>query len=117
MLNLVDMIGSIRKDEYDRDNYRPAFSDRGVREIRELLIYDRLFNAVDASSYDAVLITNKDAKVPVVGEKYLADVFFDKRKRFKDGCFIITSRVKSVTKLHHEIYMVETKNTKYLVIV
>ena len=114
MINLTDMIENIRKEEYDDYNYRPKFSERGAREIRELLLYDRLFNSV-TEAYDVVMVLSKDVEI-VNGTRLVGDIFFDSKKRFPDGQCIITSTVNEVEKLRHEIYLVKTNNTNYLVI-
>jgi hypothetical protein len=110
MLGLVDTIDEVLSQ--DGGNHR-GISDESTQFIKALLVNDTLFNSIHPSIYDCVLVTI----LPVeIGTRIMGVTFFDKKKRFKDGCGILTSHVKSVTKLRHELYRVETNNSVYIVV-
>lgn len=118
MITISDAIGRIRCTEYKAHADEPGFTEEGVEEIKVLLHYDRCFNKAYSNNtvVDAVLLSD-DTKIDIeVGKRFFGDVMFDKKKRFKDGEFIIIGTVQSVEKLFSEIYLVKTKNSTYLVI-
>ncbi|AFU63896.1 hypothetical protein ACQ31_gp013 [Salmonella phage STML-198] len=122
MITLVEAIRRIRETEY-----RPCrpwlsedkeFTEDGVQEIKTLLHFDRCFNSIDPSTYDAVLLGDVPwvTEEIEVGKRFAGDVLFDKKERFKDGCYIIIGTVLSVEKLFSEISLVKTRRSTYLVI-
>lgn len=119
MITLVEAIKRIRETEY-----RPylsedqAFTEDGVQEIKTLLHFDRCFNSIDPSTYDAVLLGDVPwvTEEIEVGKRFAGDVLLDKKERFKDGCYIIIGTVLSVEKLFSEISLVKTHRSTYLVI-
>lgn len=115
MINLVDAIDTIRETCYVSNVDKPHFNEEGAQEIRGIIYHDRLINSI-TESYDAILVNAGSPDSLVEGTKLVGDVFFDERKRFPDGYCIFTSQVQSVEKLRHELYLVKTKNTTYLVI-
>lgn len=111
MISLVEAITTALRD--DKDGTHDSLSDDATQFIRALLLNDTLFNSINPADYDGVLTT----VVPVeIGNRIPAAVFFDKKKRFKDGYGILTSRVKSITKLRHELYRVETAKSAYIMV-
>lgn len=110
MISLVDTIKhALEKD----DGSHRGLSADTTQFIRALLMNDKLFRSIHSSDYDGVLVT----EMPVsIGTRLMGAVFFDKKNRFMDGCGILTSHVKTVTKLRHELYRVETNNSAYIVV-
>lgn len=110
MMNLTDIIDNCL--ENDTGDHR-ALDSETAKFIRITLMNDTLVNSIHPSVYDAIIVT----KYPVeLHKKMTGAVFIDKKNRFKDGQNIITSVIKSITKLRHEIYRVETTKSAYLVI-
>ena len=98
MMNLTDIIDNCL--ENDTGDHR-ALDSETAKFIRITLMYD------------AIIVT----KYPVeLHKKMVGAIFIDKKNRFKDGQNIISSVIKSITKLRHEIYRVETAKSAYLVI-
>ena len=115
MIDLVDTIDTIYAEEFDE--YKGGLSPRGVREIKELLVYDRLLQSVKPSEYDGVIVTHSRNPMELeINFRFAGEVFFSKDNRFKDGQCIITTNVVDIEKARHEIYVVETENSVYLVI-
>ncbi len=114
MLNLVDSIQNVRDDTYINKGNKSGFTEEGVEYVSALLKCDRLVKA--APYHDAIIVTDKNQTIPVVGSRFYGDIFFDKNNRFKDGNFIITSPVVKVVPIYSEITLIETNNTTYLVI-
>ena len=110
MMNLMDIFQEALKtdlgDHRKLDPETTAF-------IKVTLANDALFKSIHPSNYDAVVITEAPVEI---GERMFGVIFDDKKKRFKDGYGIITTHVKSITKLRHELYRVETIKTNYLVV-
>lgn len=97
----------------DEDGDHRGLSEKTTGYIKEILNLHKDFKSIHTSMYDAVLVT----VLPVeIGERMTGAAFFDKQKRFPDGYGILTSRVKSITKLRTDLYRVETNNTAYLVV-
>lgn len=113
-MNLTDIFDGVRKEHYNACGDKSQFTEDGVGFIRSVLACDRLVNSCDG--YDGILITSKDQTSPIVGERFYGDVFFDGKKRFKDGVFIITSMVQEIIPLHTEITLIKTDRSNYLVI-
>ena len=111
MISLVEAITTALQEDKDGDHR--GLSDGAIQLIRALLMNDTLFKSISPADYDGVLLT----MLPVeIGNSLAGVVFFDKKKRFKDGCGILTSRVKSITKLRHELYRVETDKSAYIMV-
>lgn len=110
MMNLKDVIENAL--EQDEGNYR-SLDFNTTQFISLTLMNDKLFNSIHPSVYDGVIIPYSNVKI---GEYLYGASFFDKKKRFLDGYYIRSSVIKSITKLRHEIYRVETMNSAYLVI-
>ncbi|AUV61075.1 hypothetical protein [Escherichia phage AV121] len=110
MMNLTDIIDNCL--ENDTGDHR-ALDSETAKFIRITLMNDTLVNSIHPSVYDAIIVT----KYPVeLHKKMVGAIFIDKKNRFKDGQNIISSVIKSITKLRHEIYRVETAKSAYLVI-
>ena len=116
MLNLVDVIDPIYDEHYLSYVDKPHFTEDGVDFIRSVLACDRLLNTIGSFEYDAILVTNKDQPKPELGQRFMGDVFFDKKERFSDGLFIITGTVKDIIPYFSEITLVKTSRSNYLVI-
>lgn len=111
MISLVEAITTALQEDKDGDHR--GLSDGAIQFIRSLLMNDTLFKSINPVDYDGVLLT----MLPVeIGSSLAGVVFFDKKKRFKDGYGILTSRVKSITKLRHELYRVETAKSAYIMV-
>lgn len=113
-MNLTDIFDGVRKEHYNACGDKSQFTEDGVGFIRSVLACDRLVNS--CAGYDGILITSKEQTSPVVGERFYGDVFLDRKKRFKDGVFIITSTVQEIIPLHTEIALIKTNRSNYLVI-
>lgn len=111
MISLVEAITNTLQDDKDGDHR--GLSEEATQFIRALLLNDTLFKSINPADYDGVLTT----VLPVeIGNPMMGAVFLDKKKRFKDGYGILTSHVKSITKLRHELYRVETNKSAYIVV-
>lgn len=110
MMNLMDIFQEALKD--DLGDHRKLDQDT-TAFIKAMLVNDTLFKSIHPSNYDAVVITEAPVEI---GERMFGVIFGDKKKRFSDGDSIITTHVKSITKLRHELYRVETIKTNYLVV-
>lgn len=111
MLNLKQAVNATLQSDEDGDHR--GLSEKATQYIKDLFKLSEDFQSIHTSTYDAVLAT----VLPVeIGDRIPAAVFFDKQKRFPDGYGILTSRVKSITKLRTDLYRVETNNTAYLVV-
>lgn len=110
MMNLMDIFKeAIKNDLGDHRKLDPETT----AFIKVTLANDALFKSIHPSNYDAVIITEAPVEI---GERMFGVIFDDKKKRFSDGDSIITTHVKSITKLRHELYRVETIKTNYLVV-
>lgn len=111
MFNLKQAVESALKS--DEDGGHQGLSEKVTCYIKDLFNLSEDFRSIHTSTYDAVLVT----VLPVeISERMLGAAFFDKQKRFPDGYGIMTSRVKSITKLRTDLYRVETNNTAYIVV-
>lgn len=111
----MDVVKNIAETELDANS--GGYSPKGIRMIRELLLNDRLFRGVNPTKYKAVLVTTPGQDIEVkVGSRLFGDIFFDTTKRFSDGEFIMASCIKNIEKLYHELYLVETENSTYLLV-
>lgn len=113
-MNLTDIIQNIRKEHYINKGDKSEFSQEGAEFITSLLSCDRLVKSCEG--YDGIIVTDKSQSKPILDGRFFGDIFLDKKKRFKDGVFIITGTVHKITNLYHEISMIETNRSKYLVI-
>lgn len=108
-MNLMDVIDNIREDEQTDKGLTPD----GIQFMRELLWNDRLIKSIESDSYQAIFVSAVDLHE---GARLIGEVFFDKQKRFKDGSVIMSSPIESIEKIHHELHMVKTNNSTYLVV-
>ena len=111
MLNLKLAVNATLQSDEDGDHR--GLSEKATQYIKDLFKLSEDFQSIHTSTYDAVLAT----VLPVeIGNSLAGVVFFDKKKRFKDGYGILTSCVKSITKLRHELYRVETAKSAYIMV-
>lgn len=113
-MNLTDIIEGVRKEHYDNIGDKSQFTEEGVGFIKSLLACDRLVNSCEG--YDGILVTDKRTQPVKLGERFYGDIFNDSKKRFTDGQFIIIGTVKEIIPLHHELTLVKTSRTNYLVV-
>lgn len=84
---------------------------------------DLKFVKDNISKYDAILLlpngilTEDDLKNSEKKRSLSAYILHDKAGRFRDGTTVTTSTIQSITKIKENLYVVQTLNTTYALLI